>query len=72
MGLTYVKMTISSLTKRKGKEVQHRFLIDSGAVFSVVPEEILKKLGIKPEREEELDFANGEVVSRKVGNARVT
>ncbi len=43
------------------------FLIDSGAIYSVVPAPILEKLGIKPITEEEFRLANGDRITRKKG-----
>ncbi|MBA7715741.1 hypothetical protein ES703_124797 [subsurface metagenome] len=45
------------------------FLIDSGAVYSVVPTPVLEKLGIEPLAEEEFRLANGDKVVRKKGIA---
>jgi predicted aspartyl protease len=45
------------------------FLVDSGIVYSVVPESVLKKLGIKPTSFREFILANGEIVKKAVGNA---
>ena len=44
-------------------------LIDSGAIYSVVPTPILEKLGIKPLAEEEFRLADGTKVVRKKGGA---
>jgi len=44
-------------------------LIDSGAIYSVVPTSILEKLGIKPLAEEEFRLADGTKVVRKKGGA---
>lgn len=45
------------------------FLVDSGATYTVVPATALKRMGIKPVREEDFVLADGKVISRKVGNA---
>ena len=45
------------------------FLIDSGAIYSVVPIPILEKLGIKPLCEEEFRLADGTKIVRKKGVA---
>ena len=45
------------------------FLIDSGAIYSVVPAAILKKLGIKPIAEQTLRLADGSKITRKKGVA---
>ena len=45
------------------------FLIDSGAVYSVVPADILKKLGIKPRVMQEFHLSNGSKITREKGGA---
>jgi predicted aspartyl protease len=45
-------------------------LIDSGAIFSVVPAVELRRLGIEREKTERFSLADGSFVSRDVGIAR--
>ena len=45
------------------------FLIDSGAVYSVVPTPILQRLGISPLTEQEFRLADGSKIVRKKGVA---
>lgn len=45
------------------------FLIDSGAVYSVVPAPILERLGIKPLATQEFRLAEGSKIARKKGGA---
>ena len=45
------------------------FLIDSGAIYSVVPGPILEKLGIKPLTTQEFRLADGTKIVRKKGIA---
>lgn len=45
-------------------------MVDSGAVYSVVPEHVLRKLGIQPDEEREFILANGATMRRKLGIAR--
>jgi predicted aspartyl protease len=45
------------------------FLIDSGAVYSVVPTPILERFGIKPLSEQEFRLADGAKIVRKKGIA---
>jgi len=68
MGMTNVKLRVKN-PQRPSKEYVGRFLVDSGAIFTVVPEDELKSLGIKPVREEDFELADGEYVTRKIGNA---
>jgi len=44
-------------------------LVDSGAVYSVVPVDVIKKLRILPKGEESFVLANGDVITRKLGSA---
>ena len=46
-----------------------KFLIDSGAVYSLVPGRLLRKLGLKPYRRMDFSLADGTTVSRAVGDA---
>jgi predicted aspartyl protease len=45
------------------------FLIDSGALYSVVPRAILQRLGINPLAEQTFRLANGQTVERQIGGA---
>jgi len=66
--ITFVKIKVSNLARPK-KFAIHEFLLDSGAMYSVLPAAELKKLGIKAVRQEEFTLANGETVTKGVGNA---
>lgn len=55
--------------RKPSKFFEGKFLVDSGATYTVVPNEELQKLGIKPEREEEFVLADGKIIKRMVGNA---
>jgi len=52
------------------KAISGRFLVDSGAVYSVVPKEVLKKLGVKPINKQKFLLANGEEIEKEIGEAR--
>jgi predicted aspartyl protease len=43
--------------------------VDSGAVYSVAPADLLKKLDIKPVSSQEFTLANGEIIKKPIGNA---
>ena len=47
MGLTIRKLVVKE-THRSRRKAAVNFLIDSGAVYSLVPAPILRKLGIRP------------------------
>jgi len=48
------------------------FLVDSGAVYTVVPSAVLDSLGIEATQDRTFFLANGEPVKRKLGEARIT
>ena len=68
MGLTNVTMRIRKRRKSKRSE-EVEFLVDSGAFYTVVPTRLLKRLGIEPVETESFLLADGEKITRKVGEA---
>lgn len=68
MGLTTVRIEVGNPANPE-KTVAVEFLVDSGAIYSVVPAPILENLGVKPLTEEEFRLANGEIIKRKKGIA---
>ncbi len=69
MALTYLRLTVSNPSDPQRKE-RVEFMVDSGAVYSVVPRKTLIRLGIKPEEEREFTLANGQMIKRSLGIAR--
>jgi predicted aspartyl protease len=68
MGLTYVRASVINPADPK-KKFHLRFLVDSGAVYSVVPKSHLRKLGITPRGSKTFTLADGTEISRKYGHA---
>ena len=68
MAITFLKVKVINPVHPK-KKIECEFLVDSGAVYSVVPHKILKVLGIKPISSEEFILANGEIIKKPIGNA---
>ena len=67
MGLTYVKVRVGNPANGRREEVN--CLVDSGAIYSLVPGRILRKLGIKPHSTREFTLANGETIRRRLATA---
>ena len=68
MGMTYVDMAVANVSDPETMESIH-FLVDSGAVYSVIPREVLVRLGIKVIATQTFTLANGEKISREKGVA---
>jgi clan AA aspartic protease len=68
MGLTYVDATVTGPTD---KSQQVRLLVDSGASYSLLPEDVWKLLEIKPQ--ETLDFilADGTKIERRASECKI-
>ncbi len=47
-------------------------IVDTGATYSWVPEDLLKRLGIKPIETRPLKIASGKIIQRKLGLVLVT
>ncbi len=68
MGLTVLEVEIANPARPK-RTKSLEFLIDSGAIYSVVPAKILASLGIKPLAEQSFRLADGCKITRKKGGA---
>lgn len=68
MSLTVLEIEVGNPAKPDITEAID-FLVDSGAVYSVVPKSILRKLKIKPLAEQEFRLADGSKILRKKGVA---
>jgi clan AA aspartic protease len=55
--------------RKSEKFADVEFLVDSGAVYSVVPGKILDELGIEPYKEMSFSLADGTSLKRKVSSA---
>lgn len=68
MGMTFIEVLVKkSHDAKAGKLV--KFLVDSGAVYSVVDAKVLKALGCKACRQKDFILADGTKISRKIGDA---
>ena len=71
MGLTNVRMTVRPLEKSSLHE-DLDFLVDSGALYTVLPNATWKKLGIEGRGKVPFSLADGTVIEREVGFASLT
>jgi predicted aspartyl protease len=67
MGMTEVRVRVLNLTdERRFADVD--MVVDSGAIYSVVPASILRGIGVVPRETKVFELANGGSVQREVGN----
>lgn len=66
MGITYIEGQVKG-PRRKQAEV--RFLIDSGATYTLLPERVWKAIGLKPKRQMTFTLADGTSTERQISEA---
>jgi predicted aspartyl protease len=69
MVLTFVEGAVAG---KKGKKVVVKFLVDSGAVYSLLPEKDWQAIGLKPKRTMTFTLADGTEVKRGVSECHIT
>ena len=67
MGITYVDGTV----RNDGTEEQVRFLVDSGAGYTLLPERVWKSLGLEPRREMDFILADGTTITRAISECLI-
>jgi clan AA aspartic protease len=68
MGITYVEGQVKGPS---GKRKAVKFLVDSGAKYSLVPKKVWKAIGLKPKRKMSFILADGTTVEREVSEAYI-
>jgi predicted aspartyl protease len=68
MGLTYIQASIAN-PARPRRRARLKFMVDSGAMYSVVPTPVLRRLGIKPGKSKSFILADGTEIKRSLGQA---
>ena len=67
MGITHIEGTVRG---PKG-EARVRFLVDSGATYTLLPEYVWRRIGLTPKREHTFVLADGRTVTRKVSECYI-
>ena len=68
MGVTYIEGVV---TGPSGKQETVRFLVDSGAKYSLLPKSVWKVIELQPKRKLTLVMADGTTIERSVSEAHV-
>lgn len=68
MGITYIEgIVVGSREKRESV----RFLIDSGATYSLLPQSVWQSIGLTPKREMTFTLADGTTLERQVSECYI-
>jgi clan AA aspartic protease len=68
LGITYVEGKVRGPT---GKEKEIRFLIDSGATYSLLPYAVWQAIELSPRREHTFTLADGSTVVRRISECYI-
>ena len=68
MGVTVLALEVANVANPDVTE-RVEFIVDSGAVYSVVPAPVLDRLGIRPIKQDRFRLANGAYIVRRRGAA---
>jgi len=69
MGFVNAKVSFEEI-RQGGTRREVELLVDTGALYSIVPGTLLRELGIQPVEKLEFEMANGKTIKRNVGEAR--
>ncbi len=68
MGVTYVEGVV---TGPAGKQASVRFLVDSGATYTLLPNDVWQPLELAPKRKVTFTLADGTTVDRAVSEVHI-
>lgn len=71
MSLTHIRARVARPGSRQ-RPVDVRFLVDTGAVYTVLPETLWRRLRLTPQRIAEFTLADGTTITRGVSECRFT
>lgn len=69
MGLTYIEGVVSGPS---GQRRQVRFLVDSGAKYTLLPHDVWQALGLEPKRAMDFILADGTTLTRQISECRIS
>lgn len=68
MGITYVDGTVTGPT---GQQAVVRFLVDSGATYTLLPHQTWQALGLQPKRSQTFTLADGTTIQRDISECHI-
>ena len=71
MGITHVTTQVYDLHKTN-KPFEAEFLVDTGSIDCIAPQDELEKAGVQREGKSVYELANGDIVEYEIGFARIS
>ena len=68
VGITQLKVRVGNPADRRRSEIVE-CVVDSGAIFAIVPATVLRRIGVRPNRREEFRLADGRHATRRLADA---
>jgi len=68
LGIVFLEGTVTGPT---GKQATLKFLVDSGATYTLLPRRVWRAIGLKPANAVKCVLADGTEVERKVSECRI-
>jgi len=68
MGLVFIEGTV---TGPEGQQAKLRFLVDSGAYYTLLPHDTWRSIGLAPKRSVDCTLADGTVIERQVSECHI-
>jgi predicted aspartyl protease len=69
MGVIYLEGVVAGPT---GKQAAVRFLVDSGATYTLLPQEVWQAIGLAPKRSAVFTLVDGTTVERRISECHLT
>ena len=69
MGLTYVPATVTGPSRKRAKV---KFLMDSGAKYTLLPHDVWKAIKLAPKRMGTFTLADGTTVDRQISECHIS
>jgi clan AA aspartic protease len=68
MGLTFIEGVVTGAT---GKSRTVKFLVDSGASYSLVPLDVWQEIGLEPKKKATFTLADGTTIERNISECHI-
>lgn len=71
VGIFRTTIEVAHVSRPDLRQPLSNVMVDTGSEFNWIPSDVLIALGVEPERDENFETADGRVLMRKVGFARL-